>query len=355
MGGAGLVAGGAIGGLLGARKSYKDAREQGVSRGEALLHGAVGATGGASKGALIGTGVGLLGGAGAGALLSPGKTEAIRGTLSHLPVVGQGSQFVQRQVHGLTGWAPEAENMRESLRQIGMGSSLHDGSINAAKKRITEVAMAGTPQETLTDKLLRRGPTGTVTPRRSLVDLMMGRTAQEGAAKGLSNAYRARDAATNAENMGLTNIPGYLESLKDNGVGATLGAAAKNEFYANPTMTAAMVGLPALGAAHALVAKDDPNKPVDPNHPNEGRLHRAGANLLSAGSSLALGPMPLYTQKLVQRGLHAPGHLLSKRMNQGSVMGPVSQDLTATSGQAVPTEHHVSERAAGSLGEGSPS
>lgn len=377
LGGAGLGLGAIGGAAHGAYRGYQQAKEQGLSTGQALGHGAAGALGGAGKGALIGGGVGAAAGLGAGALLSAPKAEALRKAVSDSPLA-IGSQFGQRQVHGVTGWMPGAENQSigQRLGQIGMGSSTRQDTINAAKNRIEAVAaqrlaheqgLPAAPRQGFIGGVLDKmqGPRKTPAPKSSVLGRLRGRTAEEEAAKGFQNAVDSMEAARKAEEMGLTNIPGYFSQLKKDvssgGAGlfgreGALRTAARSELSGNPVGTAFMVGVPAALAGKELLT------PEDEEHPGS-RLRRAGGEALQAATGLVMGPMPFVPQMALSSGLSSAGKfvglpLQKKRRGVGieapSTMAPRAPDLTADSGQAVPGERFVSERAAGSLGEGSP-
>jgi hypothetical protein len=258
-----------------------------------------------------------------------------------------GSQFGQRQVHGVTGWLPEGKgSVGKRLGQIGMGSETRKGAVDEAK---ADLARA------------KRDPKA----KPSLIGRVLGRTAVEDAIKSNESALTAYHAAQAAENRGLTNIPGYIKALGQDvqkGPAGVLGAkgalrtAAHSEITGNPVNAAMMVGIPGIAAAQELSSGEDPEGR------GRGRLRRAAGHMVGAGAGFALGPMPMTTQNAIQQVAGIPGRGLAKRRaarlaadSSGTVMGPVAHDLTADSGQAVPSERVVSERAAGTAGEGSPS
>lgn len=343
VGGAGIAAGAGIGAGVGGIKNYLEAKREGATTGQALSAGGSGAFHGIGRGAMIGGAVGAIGGAGLG-LASPGKAEAVRSALTRAPsIIGSGAQFGQRQVHGITGWRPGAPGtpIRDSLKEIGMGSHLREADVDATAARLKEVSED---------------------PKKiGLINRMRGKTQAEVAGKAAKNLESAKDslrAAQVAEERGLTNIPGYAKALKEDFQGqglfhrqGALRSAARSEvsgIKGSPVSAAMMIGLPAWGAVHELRTDEDPTGQ------GRGRLRRAGAEVVNTAAGLALGPMPMGTQMgIMSASRHLP--FPHKTPPAGHVMAPVAQDLTADSGQAVPSERVVSERAAGSAGEGSPS
>lgn len=269
LGGLGLGVGALGGAAIGGIHNYREARARGEGVGSSIGQGVSGALGGAGKGALVGGLSGMAAGAGAG-VLSPDKAEAMRHALSttKVPVVGSFARFGQRQVHGITGWKPQA-----GLREIRLGAQLRENAVDAARDQLAK-ARAGNG-------------------KRSLMDMLRGRSAIEGAEREMEAANKAYLAAHKAEEMGLTSIPGYIKSLRTNGVGNTVATGFKEQWHGAGPGTAVMaVGLPALNVVHDLRSGDDPN---NPGH----RAERLGASLGQAASGALLGPMSLGTQALV--------------------------------------------------------
>lgn len=328
LGGVGALAGGVIGAASGGAQGYRAARERGENRLTSAVAGLGQGMSGGLTGAAVGGAVGTAGGAGA-ALISPGKAESLRKALTTSSLTGVGARFGQRQAHGLTGWTPQYKGPRDALAEIGMGSSLREDAVHAARQKLEEARTLGPQAE------------------RTIGDRLLGRTGVEGAEKRLSSAKSSLEAADEAERRGLTSVPGYLSGLRRDPVG-TLRSAAKNELSGNPASIAFQVGLPAVGVAQEL------RKDHDPNHPDESRFRRALRPALNAATNIAMSPLPAFTTF----GLQGVGGSIASRFSkkpQGTVMPPKAPDLTADNGQAVAGERIVSERAAGSLGEGSPS
>lgn len=339
LGGVGLVAGGVLGAGHQAVKNYRESRDAGAGVGDSLLSGAMAAPSGATRGAAIGGSLGAVAGAGAGAMMSPERAESFRQAVSRAPsALGMGARFSQRQVHSATGWMPGAEgdSIKNRLGQIGMGSSLQQRGLDAAKHNVISHSLAemnGTP--------LKPG----------LVNRVMGRTGLQAAEGRLDLAQKGMNAAEAAENRGLTNIPGYAGALKEDFQkgkllsrdGAIATAVQSNLAGQSNFGKAVAIGLPAVAAANEL------RKDEDETGQGRGRIRRAGGQLVGAGAQMAFSPMSGMANQALTGMVSRPFK------GKGVVMAPAAPDLTSDSGQSVPGERVVSERAAGSLGEGSPS
>src|SRR5688572_3295047 len=241
--GSGAGVGGMIGGIggatLGGLQNFSDAREQGMSIGQAAKAGLVGAGRGAAKGVAAGALAGGVGGA-----IAPGAASY----LAKAPGLGVASRFGQRQVHSLTGVGDAAY-----VRSIGGGAA-------GAQKRLSEAEKAlGSAKDT---------------------------ASQARATKELGDAKGAFEAAERSEGMGLTSIPGYLKSLvKD--PKATLVAGTRDQWRSSsPAWRAAMYGLPAAGALNEL------RKTTDESGQQRGRFERAGRIAGGAASGM-LAPLSL--------------------------------------------------------------
>jgi hypothetical protein len=322
LGGIGLGAGGLAGAGIGAVRGYRRAKEEGATTGQAAVHGLLGAGGGALRGATIG---GLAGGAG-GAVLGaarPTAAEAVRKATMGAPVVGSLSRFGQRQVHGLTGWKPS-----EGIGSIGLGAE-------PAKKAL--------------DALKKKRDSGEI--EAGFVDKLLGRTNAEVAAKQVSNAEKAYQAAENAERMDLTSIPGYAKSLVTNGPLKTIGAGASHMWAgSHPAMKAGIIGLPAYEVGKAVMGPAEDEQ-------GHSRARRVAGAITSGVGQTIFSPMAMGTQMLLGSGLSKATDLpwrISQGVPKGTVLPPRPPDLVQDSGQAVPGERVVSERAAYSGGEGGP-
>lgn len=280
---------GALGGAgLGATRRFQEAREHGEGIGSAALHGAHGALGGAVSGA----GVGALAGGGIGALSSRGAGLAARAG-----ALGAPARFGQRQLHSLTGMLAPAE-----LEAIGGGAAGAQQAFNAA-------LAAGAP------------------------------------AGRLAKAEKALSASRKAQNMGLTSIPGYLNSVKNNGLGSTLAAGAKDQWHnTSPAFTALMVGVPAATAAGTLMKKENPTGP--------GKGEELGRNLGGVVGGIAGSAMPIAGNMIVGGALSSAGGRIGKgidwmrgRRQASPMMGP--PPLEPAEGQHIPSERVMSPAAAG--------
>lgn len=330
MGGAGFGLGGVVGGIHGAVKGYREARDQGADVGHAAVSGLMGAGHSAYRGALAGGALGIAGGAATGAL-SSGAGERVRSALSNGPgPVGSFSRFGQRQVHSLTGWQPAG-----GLAELRMGATTRQGAVDAAKNAIHS------GERTWGDKL----------HGRSAEEIVKHRTGKFDA------AVASQAALQHAEDQGLTHIPGYLHSMKHNGVLNTLRDSAATTWNGASNFDKAMVAMPVASAAMAAVkGKDD-----QPDALGQYKGQRIAGHLASGLSYAALAPMSMGVSGLLGTGAHQVASTIGRGIDRlrgkpsGHVMAPRPQDLTSDSGQSVPGERVVSERAAGSMGEGSPS
>jgi hypothetical protein len=242
-----------------------------------------------------------------------------------------GAHFGQRQVHNLTGWEPV-----EGIGSIGLGAATKQPAVDAAKGALAK-ARAG------------EGSVG-------LLDKLRGVSPEQAAKRDLVNARVGRLAAHKAEKMGLTNVPGYINSLRENGVAKTLGTAFGEQWHGtSPAMKALMVGLPAAELAGAVRSPDE----VDAAGKSKGQ--RVGGALARTASGMFLSPLSQTTQFLAGgafgRAGEAGGTMVDRlrRKPQGIVEQGRAPDLVSDSGQAVPGERVISDRAGGSSGsEGAP-
>jgi len=298
LGGVGAGAGlGALGGAgIGTAMGYRRARQEGAGRGQALVQG----LGGAGHGALVGA---AAGGAGLGVLQAAGAAPGLAGAATRLPGVGAFARSGQRQVHGLTGWTPRGFGSVEGIQQMGAGSA------DAAKRHAKAFK-----------NIFSGGPKA--------------QAEMAGAAKQLAVTRKA-------EQMGLTNLPGFAKSLVKHPLN-TLRAGAAEQWHGNPKMTAAMVGASGLGVAQEL-RKKGPDA--------EGRGGRIAGNLASL-ATMPLGAMPAMTQMAVGSGLtKAMGKLVPKPVVTSSLgQNPAPPETSPMgSGLASPVERQYSDRASGQI------
>lgn len=322
LGGAGALGGvgAAVGALGGAGiqgvRAYRAAREEGADVRGSLLRGAGGALGGAQRGgtigAVLGAGAGALGGA-----VSPGAAEGVRQALTGTKGgVGAAARFGQRQVHAVTGWKPVPGD-NSSIRQIGAGAQ---GAADRLKGTVDQA-----------NKLHGVGASG-----RSL-DKAVG--AVEGARKGYGAAVRS-------EQMGLTSLPGYAQSMKEHGVLPTMSAGFKEQWHGmSPAWKAVMIGAPLAEAAHQAATPDQEGGPGKGERVAKGLAHAVVGSTMGAipmtASNMLLSPMAGGVGGAVGKGIDFV------RRRRPQQQQPQQYTPAEVSGQVLPTERHMSENAAG--------
>ena len=280
--GAGLGAGMALGGGIGAVRGYRQAQEQGQSGFGGAL---VGGLGGAQKGALIGAAAGGVGG-GIAHALDPVKAEAMRAGLTRSSAFGR---FGQRQVHALTGYTPEG-----GLKSLRMGAAAREPALGRAKKTLEE-AKGGKDVRTLGGRLL-------------------GRNSVQQAEHELSHATKAHQAAQEAEQMGLTNVPGYVKSLATSPL-KTMRVAANEQLAGTSTpMKALMLGVPAAQVVGA--AQQDPNTR---NAMGETRGEAFGSAAAGLATGTLMGPLPVASQMLLSNPIMHAGRRVGRVLDRGEV------------------------------------
>lgn len=264
--GAGTALGAAGGGLLGAGiggvKGYRQAKEQGATTGQALLHGALGGGKGALLGGAAGGAVGGLAGlAGGGqARELAGKLRGRKGMLGGLARAGE------REAHGLTGALPQVDaagkafgSKTEALRAMNLGAA-------PALKREAEAAKALTGSW--------KGVDPKVIAKRH---------------KELTSARAHVAASKQMEELGATNVPGYLKALATRPLD-TLSAGARQQWHGAGTglggtaSRALTWGFPAAGAISAMRGPEEDAQ-------GRGRGERVGRAL--GGATYGLMGMPL--------------------------------------------------------------
>lgn len=302
----GLGAGAGIGGLagagIGAVQGYRHARQQGAGVGQAALGGTLG-------GALRGAGTGAaIGGLGVGALQAAGAAPGLYGRLAEAPgALGSAARFGQRQVHALTGWTPRGFLSPEGARQIGAGNALENIRLHG-KAEDAAKALAGT-----------------------------GGRAEAVAQRRLGQATKARQASEQAEQMGLTSLPGFAKSIRDNGLAKTMKAGLSEQWHGGGLTGKLMIaGVPAAALAS------------EAGKGSEGRAGRL-ANTAEQVAMTALGPVPLAGQLAVgaagagiHRGIRRLRGITDERPPQRS-------ETHDTSGASLPTERVYSDRASGEV------
>ena len=275
LGGVGAMLGAGGGAVLGGVRGYQQAQEQGQS-------GLSGVAGGALRGGVLGGAAGGLAGGVAG-----GLAKKDYGQLLEHPVLGAGARFGQRQVHGVTGMLTPDE--------IGKVR----GGATSARKALDAARPAGSSS----------------VPRLE----------------------KAHAAASDAQRMGLTSIPGYVKSLAKHPID-TLRTSAKEQIHSAPLMTAATVGMPVAAGVLA------------PHREDEGLGERAGRITGGVAGSLAGGVMPLGGQLAASAGAERIGawagrgadRLRGRRPHNGP-----TPTLEPAEAQHMPTERVMSPAAMG--------
>lgn len=289
LGGVGTLGGAALGaGALGAH-SFQQAHEQGASLPVSAVHGLRGALGGAVLGGTAGAVVG--GGAG---VLAKGNFDHL--TKSTLPGVGAFARAGQRQVHGFTGMLSPQE-----LRNV------RGGAYDAVRNL---------------NHTLASNPIGS---------------------KPAARALDAANAAVKAEGMGLNSVPGYLRSLKNNGVANTVRAGVEEQFKNAPVMTALGMGMPLASAAATAFGKKDEDYPT-PLHPS--KAQQLGTQLGNFAGGVMSAAMPMGTGAAVGLAGSALGRGAGKVYDRLRHTRPV-QEPPETNGLGAPVEHVMSDSAAG--------
>lgn len=242
--GLGAAGGGLLGGAIQGVRGYQEAKEQGAGTGQALLAGGMKGLGGAGTGAAIGAGLG-----GAAGLAGGGRARALASkAIEAGGPVGASARFGQRQLHSLTGYAGKDT---KALKGMRAGSWDAQQRFDAAQQALH--GAAGTPAS---QKALKK---------------------YEAAKKGL-------DYAREAEQMGLTSVPGYLKSLATNPA-KTLKTGFGEQWHSQGNVgRALMFGLP-VGFAGAEAAR-----PSEEGGPGRGERALRG---LAGGLAFTAAPIPL--------------------------------------------------------------
>ena len=255
LAGAGAGVGAAAGAAQGAYSGYRDARAQGAGVGGAIGAGVGAVPMGAARGGLIGGALGGIGGASFSAV-SKQRAESLRKALTERSSL---ARFGQRQVHGLSGAVPEG----------GLGQLRMD-----AADRLKEL------EKLKGSKDLGKG---------NRLDKALGRTEEQVATKRIGRAEKAHQAAQEAQDAGMTSIPGVVKSVKERGLLPTLGSGVKTQVYgADPLQKALFVS--GLGMTANNVARRQEGE--------TGGHHamRVAGGVGSVGLNALTGGLPAVTQ-----------------------------------------------------------
>lgn len=308
LAGGGAVLGAAGGAALGGIKRYRDARSRGEGVAQGFVEGAGGALRGAGKGALVGAGAGALAGAATPKALYD-QLGAVRGP------VGAGARFGQRQVHAFTGWRPTASDP-SSIERIRGGAYRARTALGKAEAGLAS-AWAGDKGGDL----------------RSAV-------------KSVGRARSTLEGAEKAQQMGLTNIPGYVRSLRDKPL-ETLRTGMSEQWHSGGAGAKALsIGLPALGAANAIRAPESTT--------GAGKGERVGRELAQTAGGVLTAPLPFVPGQLVSAALGRAGGLAGRGVDRlrGRRPDPGHHALNPENvqGQHIPTERVTSPAAGGQPG-----
>lgn len=264
----GGISGAGLGGLVGGIKSYREAKEQGGTGGDAARAALMGGLGGLQTGAMVGAGLG-----GAAGLAGGARARGLVRNLSGREgATGAISRFGERQAHGLTGALPENMTRPEAMAAMRMGSHQTRGALQAAEGRMLHSLQGG-----------------------SAKDFKKFKAETENLKKTLGHQEAL-------EGMGATSLPGYLKSLASRDAGKVLKHGLGEGWHSQGTgLTGAAgravtFGLPAYAVGKAAFGEDDPEM---------GRGQRIGQALGGATLGLA-GPMPMIGQGVLT-GLMAKG------------------------------------------------
>lgn len=265
----GGAAGAGIGTAAGGVSGYRQARQEGATRGQALMSGLSGGLGGASKGVMIGAGVGGVAGM-AGGARARGLIRGLSGR--ETGALGKVSRFGERQMHSLTGALPEGMTREQAMRHMRMGS-------HAKKQMLDQAEAAFKPYESFhTSRLDKAGLK---------------------AKKNLEGAQKAMESQEWLERQGATSLPGYIKSMAKD-PRETLRHAAREGWYGSgggmmgAAGKALTIGFPAYGVGKALVGPEEENGMT--------RGQRIGQALGGAAFGLT-GAVPLLGQSILIGGM----------------------------------------------------
>lgn len=303
--GAGAGLGAAVGGLgglgIGGVRGYREAREQGMSRGQAALMGLGRGAQSAGKGIAVGT----LAGAGAGALSGQRGVELAQELSGKEGIRGSLARSGQRQLHSLTGWTPEGG--LESIRGGAWGAK------QRASKALArwEAASGATGRDLASGEVrgLARAPTpGAAEGVAHDVLDPKAMKARAAARKEYERALQHQGAVEKSVEHGMTSLPGMYSALKGpnrwEAIKAGIGAGWHGD---TAGMKALNVAMP-LGAAGLGVAMS----------PKEERGQSIGREVgMSAAGLLApVTVMPFAGGQLLTQGMRAVGSGIGKGIDK---------------------------------------
>jgi hypothetical protein len=321
------TAAGTLGGAgLGVVRDYREARRQGASAGQSVLHGFGGAVSGAKKGALLGAGLG----AGAG-LLARGD---ISGLAQRGGALGATARFGQRQVHGLTGMLSPAE-----LMAVRGGAYDAQAALHAAQQAAANPAPRG-----LMGEAWRRVRGQSVAAADAAQHANLAKNVQS-AEKALSEAR-----AYTGGQMDLTSLPGIASAARQHGAGKVLRAGLQGSPL---SLTGAMTLVPAGLSTLATLARREETTQADGQRP-VGKGEDIGQNLGETAGAVAGSFLPIVGQSVLGGTLGTAGRLVGRGVDRlrgvrapGMNPGMTPSTLEPAESQNVPSERIMSPAAAG--------
>ncbi len=271
--GIGAAGGAGVGAVGGGVKGYREAEEKGES-------GLAGAITGAGGGALTGAGVGAALGGAAG-LAGGARAADVAGRLAGREgALGAVSRFGQRQLHATTGLTPGGAKAVGALRGPG-GTHTAGKELARAKERVSQVGKA----KGIESKAYR---------------------------KALKKQQRAEgyfSTAREAEQKGLTSVPGMVRSLgREGGVKDVWRLGIKPQLTQQGTLGKSMVALPVGFAGMELAREGGPGE--------AGRMERFGESL-GMGAGYATSPfIPIAGSEVLSQGTAAAGGAVGKTIDK---------------------------------------
>lgn len=321
LGGIGSMLGAGGGALLGGVRGYNRTPEEGGG-------GIGGAISGAARGGLLGGAVGGLSGGVAGGLAKKEFGHLAQGE----GALASASRFGQRQVHGFTGMLTPSEV--EGVR----------GGAYTAKQHLEAASKA---RQTASDDVVHgpAAPPGMLRQAGERVGLLKPQTPEGRLAarvKGEGQATKAHDAASRAQAMGLTSIPGYLKSMKNNGIGKTLATSAEEQIRTQPIVTGMAAGIP-LAAGMLAKPKDGEGRGEAVGEAVGGAVGGVAGGMLPIGGQIAAGAAASRIGSWAGRGID---RLHGRRLHNAP-----TPTIEPTDAQHIPTERNLSPAAAGQAPE----
>jgi hypothetical protein len=170
---------------------------------------------------------------------------------------------------------------------------------------------------------------------------------------GVEVAAKRLQAVENAQNMGLTSLPGYVSALREHGPGKVLMTGAKERLTGMGTGNAMLtLGLPAYGIARTMGSREE----ADPT--GKGKGERVGENIGRTVGGLTGGILPMHAGGALSRTLGGAGKYVGRGIDRlrgkGGQPGMGPATLEPAEGQHIPSERVMSPAAAGQQPEVGP-